>query len=308
MSTINNLKKLAIGALISAGVVLPPLGLTAGIANAAPQNPNPTIDHSDYAGPIVECNQCGRTLPGDGSVRVNPVNPGVKVRQRPAPARRRSLRRPLTSAEKYSSPRHRSAGGGPSHVAYDIQRFVYQSRQNSLPSMSCITMQDSSPSPAGKRRTRVAPSATSRAHSASSAARRPAPTIPVPTLTSRCTRFFHDLVLGHPLDEQPRPHACGIDARVRAALFLRGQRAVERIPIGEPLGRRRHDVAEHLAPEASDALRHCAVERHLKLPDHHQLPPTFRPRRIPVVQHRRGRPNAQRPSRPRSGKCGPEAS
>lgn len=78
MSTINNLKKLVIGALISGGVVLPPLGMTTGIANAAPQNPNPSIDHSDYAGPIVECNQCGRTLPGDGSVRVNPVNPGVK--------------------------------------------------------------------------------------------------------------------------------------------------------------------------------------------------------------------------------------
>jgi len=48
MSTINNLKKLIIGALISGGVVLPPpLGMTAGIASAAPQNPNPTIDHSD---------------------------------------------------------------------------------------------------------------------------------------------------------------------------------------------------------------------------------------------------------------------
>lgn len=76
MSTINNLKKLIIGALISGGVVLPPLGMTAGTASAAPQSPNPTIDHSDYAGPVVECNQCGRTLPGDGSVK--PVNPGVK--------------------------------------------------------------------------------------------------------------------------------------------------------------------------------------------------------------------------------------
>ncbi len=77
MSTINNLKKLIIGALLSGGVALAPLGMTTGIASAAPQNPNPTIDHSDYAGPIVECNQCGRTLPGDGSVG-QPVNPGVK--------------------------------------------------------------------------------------------------------------------------------------------------------------------------------------------------------------------------------------
>jgi hypothetical protein len=41
MSTFKNLKKLIIGALISAGVALPPLAMTVGIANAAPQNPEP---------------------------------------------------------------------------------------------------------------------------------------------------------------------------------------------------------------------------------------------------------------------------
>lgn len=76
MSTINNLKKLTVGALLSGGVALAGLGMTAGIAGASPENPNPSIDHSDYAGPVVECNQCGRTLPGDGSVK--PANPGVK--------------------------------------------------------------------------------------------------------------------------------------------------------------------------------------------------------------------------------------
>ncbi|HJT93961.1 MAG TPA: hypothetical protein VJ777_18860 [Mycobacterium sp.] len=79
MNTIHHLKKLTVGALLSGGVALAALGLTAGTASAAPQNPNPSIDHSDYAGPVVECNQCGRTLPGDGSVTVNPVNPGVKI-------------------------------------------------------------------------------------------------------------------------------------------------------------------------------------------------------------------------------------
>jgi hypothetical protein len=78
MSTIHNLKKMIVGGLLSGGIALAALGLTAGTASAAPGNPNPTIDHSDYAGPIVECNQCGRTLPGDGSVKNNPVNPGVK--------------------------------------------------------------------------------------------------------------------------------------------------------------------------------------------------------------------------------------
>src|SRR5882757_10907594 len=56
--------------------------------------------------------------------------------------------------------------------------------------MSCITRHDSSTPSAGSSRTRTAPSATSRAHSASSAARRSSPTSPVPTRTSRCSRFL----------------------------------------------------------------------------------------------------------------------
>ena len=75
MITNHNLKKMMSGALLSGGLALSGLGLTVGTASAAPQNPGPTIDQSDYAGPIVECNQCGRTRPGDGSVT---VNPGVK--------------------------------------------------------------------------------------------------------------------------------------------------------------------------------------------------------------------------------------
>jgi hypothetical protein len=78
MSTIHNLKKLTVGALMSGGLALAALGMTAGTASAAPADPNPSIDHSDYAGPVVECNQCGRTAPGDGSVKINPVNPGAK--------------------------------------------------------------------------------------------------------------------------------------------------------------------------------------------------------------------------------------
>jgi hypothetical protein len=76
MNTTQNLKKMFVGALLSGGVALAALGLTAGTASAAPADPGVTIDNSDFAGPVVECNQCGRTLPGDGSVK--PVNPGVK--------------------------------------------------------------------------------------------------------------------------------------------------------------------------------------------------------------------------------------
>jgi hypothetical protein len=71
MSTNQPLKKMIVGALLSGGVALAGLGLTAGTANAAPANPGPTIDHSDFGVPLVECIQCQRTLPGDGSVRVN---------------------------------------------------------------------------------------------------------------------------------------------------------------------------------------------------------------------------------------------
>src|SRR4051794_14664676 len=71
-----------------------------------------------------------------------------------------------------------------------------QSRQNSLPSMSCITRHDSLSSSASSSRTRTAPSAISRAHSASSTASRSSPTSPVPTRTSRCTRFLTTLLSG----------------------------------------------------------------------------------------------------------------
>ena len=72
MNTNQPLKKMIVGALLSGGVALAGLGLTAGTASAAPDNPGPTIDYPDWGGTVVECKQCGRTLPGDGSVKVNP--------------------------------------------------------------------------------------------------------------------------------------------------------------------------------------------------------------------------------------------
>jgi hypothetical protein len=72
MNTNQPLKKMIVGVLFSGGVALAGLGLTAGSASAAPSNTGPTIDHSDFGVPVVECIQCQRTLPGDGSVRVNP--------------------------------------------------------------------------------------------------------------------------------------------------------------------------------------------------------------------------------------------
>jgi hypothetical protein len=64
MNTTQPLKKIIVGALLSGGVALAGLGMTAGTAQAAPTKPGPTIDISDWGGPIVECNQCQRTLPG----------------------------------------------------------------------------------------------------------------------------------------------------------------------------------------------------------------------------------------------------
>ena len=94
------------------------------------------------------------------------------------------------SVPAYTGQRRRPAGADGRSVA------ATQSRQNSLPSMSCITMHDSLSPSAASSRTRTAPSPTSRAHSASSAARRSSPTSPVPTRTSRCSRFLTTLPSG----------------------------------------------------------------------------------------------------------------
>jgi hypothetical protein len=63
--------------LLSGGVALAGLGLTAGTAQAAPQGPGPTIDHSDFGVPVVECIQCGRNLPG--KLDIPSINPAGKV-------------------------------------------------------------------------------------------------------------------------------------------------------------------------------------------------------------------------------------
>src|ERR1700690_2293874 len=49
--------------------------------------------------------------------------------------------------------------------------------------------------------------------------------------------------------------------------MLRRQRAIEIVPSSKPLRWRRYDVPQHLAPEASEALRFCAVEGDLELLD-----------------------------------------
>jgi hypothetical protein len=64
MNTNHPFKKMIVGALLSGGVALAGLGMTVGTAQAAPDKPGPTIDYSDSAGPLVQCNQCRRTLPG----------------------------------------------------------------------------------------------------------------------------------------------------------------------------------------------------------------------------------------------------
>ena len=49
--------------------------------------------------------------------------------------------------------------------------------------------------------------------------------------------------------------------------MLRRQRAIEFVPGSKPLRWRRYDVSQHLAPEASEALRFRAIEGDLDLPD-----------------------------------------
>lgn len=79
MNTSHNFKKMIVGALLSGGVALAGFGLTAGTAQAAPDRPGPTIDHSDFGVPVVECVRCGgHGLPG--GLDINPgVNPAGKL-------------------------------------------------------------------------------------------------------------------------------------------------------------------------------------------------------------------------------------
>jgi hypothetical protein len=77
MNTTHHLKKMIVGALFSGGVALAGLGMAAGTAQAAPQNPGPTIDYSDFGVPVVECIQCGRNLPGQ--LDIPSINPAGKV-------------------------------------------------------------------------------------------------------------------------------------------------------------------------------------------------------------------------------------
>ena len=88
------LKKMIVGALLAGGVALTGLGLTAGTASAAPSDPGPTIDYSDFGVPIVECIQCRRAVPGDGSVK-STRQPWTQVGRRLG-ARCGPLRRPLS--------------------------------------------------------------------------------------------------------------------------------------------------------------------------------------------------------------------
>src|SRR5579862_2609046 len=75
-----------------------------------------------------------------------------------------------------------------------------------------------------------------------------------------------DLAFGNALEEQPRAYPGGINAGEPGTLLLRGQRAIDLVPRGEPLRRRWYDVPQHLAPEASEALGFRAVEGDLDLP------------------------------------------
>src|SRR5215510_864265 len=147
---------------------------------------------ADGSGQAVGDHASSRTGPDDAERPdrvLTPKRPLVQSQYRPS-AREPPLRK------------HRIRGGphfGFVRCTCDLDRrraTGTQSRSNSLPSISRITMHDSLSSSAGSSRTRTAPSATSRAHSASSVARRSSPTSPVPTRTSRCSRFLTTLPSG----------------------------------------------------------------------------------------------------------------
>ncbi|CAM5570848.1 hypothetical protein SGLAM104S_09843 [Streptomyces glaucescens] len=75
------------------------------------------------------------------------------------------------------------------------------------------------------------------------------------------------LAFGDALEEQSRPHTGGIAAGEPRTPVLRGLGAVVIVPSGEPRRRRRYDVPQHLAPEASEPLGFRTVEGDLELLD-----------------------------------------
>jgi hypothetical protein len=78
MKTTHNITKLFVGALLSGSVALAGLGLTAGVAQASPEGPGVTIDHSDFGVDVVEYTRCGLNLPRGVDIRAV-VNPATKV-------------------------------------------------------------------------------------------------------------------------------------------------------------------------------------------------------------------------------------
>ena len=120
--------------------------------------------------------------------------------------------------------------------------------------MSCITRHYSLSSSAGKSGTRTAPSATSRAHSASSAARRASATRPVPTRTSRCSRFLTTLPSGSALKSQfAAPHRKGRCTQNQRPI-LRRKCAFVTLPGGETFRWWRHNVPQHVAGSKDNTL------------------------------------------------------
>lgn len=147
--------------------------------------------------------------------------------------------------------------------------------------MSCIARHASSSPSAGSRRTRAAPSATRRAPSDSSGhsfvAHEPGANPYVDVYA-----VLDHFAFGHALEEESGAGTCGIDARKGGILPLRWQRAVEFLPGGETRRWRRHHVPQHFAPEASDALRFCAVDSDLDLLDRRHGP-TVQRRADPAI-------------------------
>ena len=76
--TTTQLKKTVVATLLLGGIALAGLGLTARVAQAQPDGPGVTIDHSDFGVDVVECTRCGLNLPGKVDIGAG-VNPAIKV-------------------------------------------------------------------------------------------------------------------------------------------------------------------------------------------------------------------------------------
>ncbi len=162
-----------------------------------------------------------------------PRTPSARTRSRPGATSPSRSARPSRSAP--AAPRRGRLADRSRAPAPRVGPAV-QSRQNSLPSTSCMTMQDSFSSSATSTRTHVAPSATSRSRSASKRGEALRPHQPGADAHVEVHAVLDELALGDALEVQARPDPVGSLHADQASRSTAGSAASASSQVANPSG------------------------------------------------------------------------